>query len=467
MYLKNLIETFSSIIQDPSLFSAARILPNSFTRENGKMPLHHLLVYLIFRHGKSLSEDICTIYSSLNNLNPPSKQAVLKRMSILNYDVWHNIQQLFLQRIYQPMTKDTLKGYLLIAIDGTFATLPKHPALEHFFGKHKSYNGGNTPPQARISIAYDVLNHTILDFQVTHQNVSEMSLMFQHLENLESFLKEYKVIILADRYYGSAELFKYCEMKGYKYIVRAKSNFFRKQRASLNENDANLDIFIDKNWQKRIKREKIRIYIEKNPLMKVRLIKSHYEYEEEYLNLHGKKVIKPISSDSEYFTNLTKEEFDCKQIIQIYHVNRWDVETGYNTIKVLLEFEQLNSCNPIVVMNELMAKIIYFNIENIIRTIADNENSEDELHLVNNKHVIELCHGSWFINGFFRAKFKTKELKELTKECARVKILVRPGRHYKRWDKFRVSIKQVRHRIDGRKNPPLKITKAGIMTSNN
>ena len=112
MKLRQLLKTFSSIIHSEDLFPYARIIPSSFTREDGKMPLRYLLNYLIFRQGLTLSEDICRFYPDLNNIKPPSKQAVLKRMSILNYDVWHKIQRMFLERIYLPMKKKTMKMLL-------------------------------------------------------------------------------------------------------------------------------------------------------------------------------------------------------------------------------------------------------------------------------------------------------------------------------------------------------------------
>ena len=432
------------------------------------MPLRYLLTYLVFRHGKTLSEDISTFYSSVRNLDIPSKQAVLKRMSILNYDVWFKIQQLFLERIYLPMKKTTLHGYLLIAIDGTFATLPDHPVSGMIFGRHESSKNYRGDPQAKVSVAYDVLNHVILDFRIAHQDVSEIPLMFQHLEALENILKKYKVIILADRYYGSAEFFKYCEMKGYRYIVRAKKNFFKKQRAELAQNcmDAQLDILIDRLWQKRIIREEIRDYIIKNPQMSVRLVKGHYEYDEEYITFKGKKIIRHIDVDSEYFTNLSTEEFSTDAIIDTYHKDRWRIETAYGTLKTFLDMEQLNSANPIVIMNELMAKLIYFNIENLIKKSCEGTDRQDTSYIINNKNIIELCHGAWFVSAFHENRFPIKRLNEFIKECRRHKILIRSGRHYKRWGKIQRSLKQRRHRRDGRNNPPLRITKAGMMTSN-
>ena len=475
MKLRRVLRTVSSILNDPSLNKYARIIPFTFHRKIGKIPLHLLLTYLIFRHGRTLSEDICTIYPALNNLNPPSKQAVLKRLSILNYDVWYQIHRLFLERIYIPEKKKTYHGYLLIAVDGTFASLPHNEALDHIFGKRECYKKGaaaecNSPPQAKISVAYDVLNHVILDFRIASVNTSEIPLLFEHLKALEPLLKKYKVILLADRYYGSAELFKYCEMKGYKYLVRAKKNFFKKQRKQIPEDkmDDNFVVVIDKLWQKRIIHEQIRRYISIYPVMHVRLVKGKYEYDSEEITLNREKRITHCSVEAEYFTNLSAAEFDKEEIIRLYHYNRWDIETNYGTMKGIINIEQLNSANPIVVMNEMMADIIYANIENIVRNESDNQIPEEEqaIHLVNNKHVIEMCRSSWFVRAVYTGKMSVEKLQDLVKECARVKIMIREGRHYRRWRKFRNTLTQNRHRIDGRNDPPLAKIKTGFVTTN-
>ena len=49
---------------------------------------------------------------------------------------------------------------------------------------------------------------------------------------------------------------------------------------------------------------------------------------------------------------------------------------------------------------------------------------------------------------------------------AKEKISIRKGRHYKRWNKFFKSIPKTRHRIDGRRNPPVAKGKAGFVTTN-
>lgn len=472
MDLREKLRIFSSILCDPSLFDHARIIPGSFTRENGKMPLRTLLTYLIFRHGRTLSEDIARFFPYVSDKGTPSKQAVLKRMSVLNYTVWLQIQRLFLERIYLPMKKDTVKGYLLIAIDGTFVTLPKSDVLNQCFGHRentasKKNSKNQSPPQAKVSIAYDVLNHAVLDFQVDHQNVSEIPLMFRHLEALEDILKDQKIIILADRYYGSAELFKYCEMKGYHYLIRAKSNFFKHYREKLppNSRDDILSITMDKLWIGRIIHDYIRMYVQKHPELTVRLVKGHYEYDQEELTYCDRKKKKHIEVNAEYFTDLDPEEFDTDEIIGMYHNDRWDIETAYDTLKTQLDIEQVNSHNPISVMNEIMAKIIFFNVENLVWKESQRQLARSDC-IVNNKSVIEKVHCAWFISAFCSGKFGRESVGKLIRECRRIRILIRPDRHYSRWNKFRIKIDNTRHRIDGRNNPPLKITKAGLATSN-
>lgn len=202
-----------------------------------------------------------------------------------------------------------------------------------------------------------------------------------------------------------------------------------------------LDILIDRPWQKRIIREEIRDYIMENPHMSVRLVMGRYEYDGEYITFKGKKINKHIDVDSEYFTNLSMEEFRTDDIINIYHRDRWHIETAYGTLKTYLDIEQINSANPIVIMNELMAKLIYLNIENLIKKSCEEADQQNTGYVINNKNTIELCHGAWFVRAFHENRFPIKRLNEFIKECNRHKILIRPGRHYKRWDKFRLTIK--------------------------
>ena len=185
--------------------------------------------------------------------------------------------------------------------------------------------------------------------------------------------------------------------------------------------------------------------------MKIRLLRNRYEYDEQYLEKGKTHYPKHRSVDIEYFSNLDDELFSREDIVKLYHNDRRDIE-------------QVNSCNPIIILNELSSKIIFYNLESLIFMVCEDKDDKD--HLPDSKHVIEMCRSSVFISSFFLGKFKNSYLKGVIKECSRVKVMIIKDRHYKRRNKFRRSIKQDRHRIDGRNNPPLMITKAGIFTTN-
>ena len=207
----------------------ARIMDTSFSR-NRLITLENLIYYLIFRNQQVLSQDIVSFFGNVNDFDIPTRQAIIKRMNILNFDVWNHILRQFRQNIYFHLNLYKLKDYIVIAVDGSFLDLPSHPALNHYFGGHQTKKisvDDIKKPQAKVSMIYDVLNRMILDFSVGHYRTSEIPMLFTHLRELMNDFKDKKIIILADRYYGSAELFKYCEMYDMKYIVRSKKNFFK------------------------------------------------------------------------------------------------------------------------------------------------------------------------------------------------------------------------------------------------
>lgn len=224
MLAQQAISVLSGIINDESLINDAQILPASFTRKR-KITLDNLLSYLIFRNHNVLSEDLVSYFETMGDFDIPTRQAVIKRMSILNYDVWYSIMDRFRNEIYNELPLVNIKDYVIVAVDGSFLDLPSHIALNHCFGGHQTSKikiEDIKKPQAKVSMIYDVLNRVILDFSVSHYRTSEIPLLFEHLKRLKEFFGNRKIILLADRYYGSAELFRYCEMHHIKYIIRAK-----------------------------------------------------------------------------------------------------------------------------------------------------------------------------------------------------------------------------------------------------
>ena len=338
------ISVLSGIINDEALIDHAQIIHNSFTRKR-KISLDNLLNYLIFRNHDVLSEDLVSYFGALRDFDIPTRQAMIKRMSILNYDVWDFIMDRFRNEIYNELPLINFMDYIVIAVDGSFLDLPPHIALNHYFGGHQTSKmkiSDIKKPQTKVSMIYDVLNKVILDFSISHYKTSEIPLLFKHLKKLQEFFRDKKIILLADRYYGSAELFRYCEMHNIKYLVRAKKNFFKHYiEKHEGEKDFNVNIKLDKAWIRRIKNDKVRKSIDEDPKMDIRVVRGTYTYNEK-----NKKKDREVTVETQYFTNLD-EGFDIADIIDLYHHERWNVENAYDVLKNSLNIEQYNTHNPI------------------------------------------------------------------------------------------------------------------------
>ena len=466
MNLADVLSSVSLLIHDPLLADDARIIPSSFTRDR-KISLASLLNFLIFKHHNVLSEDISNFFDLASM---PCKQAMIKRINILNFDIWDKILNSFISTVYPCIDLNMLEDYIVIAVDGSFADLPNHPALQHYFGGAMNKKITSVEkikkPQAKLSMVYDVKNKFILDFIITKYNTSEIPLLYKHLERLESFLKGRNVLLLADRYYGSAEFFKYCDMRGYSYLIRGKSNFFKKYITDHEgEDDFDIHVLIDHIWKNRLKREDVRKYIGTNAILDIRVVRNEFTYEE--VNEKGRKKV--ITVNGLYFTNLPKQLFTKNDIVSIYHHDRWCIEGAYGVLKNQLNIEQLNTHNPIGIINEIMGKVIFYNIDMLVQ-MESNKRIEQKSrnkyeYKTNNKNLIHLLYKNDFISEFRSAELKNVWIEQLVELASREKVAIRNGRHYKRWSKFFKSIPNSKHRIDGRRNPPVRTTKNGILSS--
>lgn len=362
----------------------------------------------------------------------------------------------------------TLDGYIILACDGSKIDLPPTAEMREKFGGYLNQSITDVSmvkkPQANCSILIDVLNHIVLDAMVEPCLTSELPMLYKHLENCKEILHGKKVILLCDRYYGSAELFLYCMLHGYSFVTRAKTYMYKEQ-VKLIEQDGDIHVPFNKAWYRRMKRDDCRQYAESLGVLSLRVIKNHYEY-----TLSGrKKKQDPIAIDSIYMTNLTRELFPAKRIVELYHVQRWDNETAYFDIKNHLEAERFSSGKYNIVVNELFGKILCFTIcgqiyEEADRKCVERRPEEGQKtrydYIPNMKYIVDLVRVEYKLLKYLFCLWDYNEssiqyFDKLTDDCSRRLIPVRPGRHYKRWGRWMQWIPTAKFRLDGRRNPPI------------
>ena len=469
------------ILHSDHISNAAKTTVRGFTQSR-KITLQDVLLFYTFRHGETTNKDIISYFSKIEKPKV-SKQAMFKALDKTNPDVFPLIIRQFAKDFYEHQDYETVNDWIVLACDGTKMDLPPSEEMKEKFGGYLNQTITDESkvrkPQANCSVLVDVVNHVVLDVLIKPCKTSEIPMLYEHLENCKDLLEGKKVILLCDRYYASAELFLYCRLYGYKLLVRAKSYMYKDQVAEI-EKDGMIRLVFDKAWLRRLKREDCRVYAQEHLHLDVRVIKNHYEY-----TLNGyKKKREKIGIDSLYLTDLEHTGFSSSDIVELYHVRRWDNETAYFDIKDHLEAERFNSGKYNIVVCELYGKILCYSVCGILYGGADRlllkrvEESENGMsctlydHIPNMKYICDTVRMEHLFLQFLVGKVQRPEdfsryLAQLEDDCSRNIVPVRPGRHYKRWGRWMSSIPTAKFRIDGRRNPPIqKCYKAkGYMTT--
>jgi len=113
-------------------------------------------------------------------------------------------------KTYYEEDYETIKGYLLLAIDGSDIEIPNTESLRKEYGmanNQKTVNGIGTA-RAKASMLYDVLNKIVITSIITKYKEPERKLAIKNIENLKELIQK-KQIITFDRGYPSIALFKY------------------------------------------------------------------------------------------------------------------------------------------------------------------------------------------------------------------------------------------------------------------
>lgn len=445
---------FGRFIKSEEVRVATRKAPNYFVRKY-KFPWYDVLLFLIFRCRKCIGSELSQYYSQLGlSQLRISRQAAFKAIKKVDPSVFKLLIHKLAERFYQSDLVKTYKGYILLAEDGTTINFYKtNESLRRYgwvFNQHTTNEEKAKKATSRSAALYDITNGLIIDFAMKRFKDSEIPIAIEQLDTIP-LLQGHPAIYLADRYYGSVELFSMLESHGIKYCIRGKSNFFKHYIEKMKTNDEWIKVNIDAVWRRRLKYDQVKKRFSLNPYINIRVVKHQYD-----IYKKGKKE----SVDLIYFTNLSHEEFDSSDIMHLYS-KRWEIETGYKTLKTDLEWERYFSKDCGSETCSIYAKVIFHNLSDILRKEMDKELIDTDLEVnkykyqTNWKQLNELIRDEkllrWIRNeNPERLKIMIELIKILINK---IKVPVRPNRHYKRWHRVIKQGKPMRFRLDGRDWP--------------
>ena len=465
--LARFFRKFGDYLKSERVRSLSRMHRGDFTRIY-KFPWFDVILYLIFRCEKTSSGELSKYYSDIGRIEKRvSKQAMFKAVNKLNPNVFIDLIHHFAEMFYQSDLVKTCSGYILLAEDGT--TLEMRPTIQALmeYGYQINQNVMDmldaTNATSRSSALYDVTNGLVVDFTMKNFRDSELPQAVGHLLRMHSVFNGRKVIYLADRYYDSVELQSVIESCGFHYCLRGKANFFRHEVEQMAGNDEWITVSIGKTWQKRLKYGIVKERFAKDPTFRVRVVKDQYCYTD--------KNGPPQETEVIYFTDLPKDQFSTRQIINLYE-KRWDIECSYKTLKSDYEWERYFSSAANMERSMIYAKVLFHNIVGIIRKEldhhlrVDNSSSDKYSYKVNIVQLAQLVRDQgmvrWIRTSNCQAVRRTMDV--ILGLIDKLKVPVRPNRHYQRWGAFMTSNHPHRFRLDGRHYPRVTMHNGCMMT---
>ena len=468
--IAKLFRKFGAYIRSEEVRELCRKRSSDFTRIY-KFPWFDILLYIIFRCKECVTTELSNYYAGIGwSEKRVSRQAAFKALKKLNPRVFDPLIHKFNELFYKSPLVKTFRNYLLITVDGTTLNFPAGRLSLQRFGYIKNgsirTDADAKKATSRSSALYDVTNGIILDFVMRRYEDSEIPIAIEQLGRIIQYLRGKAAIFLADRNYDSVEVFSILEGYGMKYCIRGKANFFKHYVAKMKSSDEWINVLIDKTWQKRLKYDQPRQRFEKDPWIRIRVVKYRYTY-------FTKKSI-PVTTELIYFTKLCEDEFSSSDIASLY-AKRWQIEVSYKTLKTDYEWERFFSRDCDSEICAIYGKVIFHNLCGVIRKQLDQmleedlvipENANKYVYRVNIKQLSNLIRDE----GLCRAmrSGSTEKMEDIfiltVLLIHKIKVSVRPDRHEKRWGKVVMSGHPARFRLDGRNWPNTVRVKGRLQT---
>lgn len=434
--LKNALNhSIANIVDNKELFVQNK--DTDFIRDT-KLSFERMIRITLQAGGQSINKEL-SIYFNYN-VSMPTPSAFCQKRSKIQFQAFSSLFSDFTRSCPTPKT---LKGYHLLAVDGSEIYIPRNesdPETYMYNGKDKK--GWN---RLHLNVLYDLLNHIYTEAVITPgKQTAERSSLIQMLQNLTD--KE-PYIIIADRGYESYELLYYFLTNKIPFVFRVKgpesSNGCVLGNTVLPEKEEFdipfiLKVASENSYKGVASKEQIKkqgYKIVRTQRVSV-LSKEHPTY-----IFDPFRVIKlQIGNGKEEYlaTNLPEEIFSTDDIMKIYGM-RWGIETSFRELKYELPIIQFHSKKVDYIKQEIFAKLTMYNFCRMITESLEPYVTPGKKydHKINFSQAVSYC------RQFFLSLIDPPRLKGLILRCTSP---VRPGRSFERKTKKRQQ-KSFQYRI--------------------
>ena len=331
----------------------------------------------------------------------------------------------------------TFKGFRLLAMDGTTLTLPRAERLCQHYGIPKNGKRKKAAPQARMVMLTLPGVRIPIAYEVAALSVSELELAARLMQSMRA-----KDLVLIDRGFISYGLFWQIQHRGAYFGTRLKKNIKYKKREQLGPKDWLVD------WAPKDSAGKWKDLPRSMPLRVI-----HYQFPGFRASAIITNVLDPKKVSREDWVRLAQ---DCdkkgKFSPGLYH-RRWEIETSFRELKVVLATKSLRSHTPASLEYELAGRIVYYLLIRWLIVQAAKEHGLDPLRISFTNAVRELEQMRDTLATSSLGWVQRVLLPRLLARIASVLVPLRPGRHYPR-----PNDTQAKDKGSGRKQAASKIS---------
>ena len=333
---------------------------NFFSR-NRKISSRDIILFVLDKRGMNLDMEMRKIRDITGRMKDVSKSALCQQRVKIRPEYFKDLNVDYIRNSYDnPKDYETVKGYIVMAIDGMKIEIPNTKELRETYGVSKGKEGQRECARALTSCLYDVVNNWVIDAQIDKLYTSERELAKKHIEEMVKIIGDEidlgKVIIIFDRGYPSIEMMEILEELKIKYIFRGTISKYTEEIKKMTTEDEEIESKITSKKLRSVKEEKIKKELERKGKIKNRYVKNKLETGETEILI----------------TNLGKEEFSTEEIGKLYF-RRWNIELAYNIAKNKMEIENFSGQNKIVIEQEFHSQIVLLNIAEDLRKEANKE----------------------------------------------------------------------------------------------
>lgn len=325
-----------------------KIAGSVFTR-NTRFSAKSLLAFMIMPRTESTAVELAR-FAEITGSERVCKQTFFLKRRHVSPGIFGDINRRCILDLYR-FTPDLNKwrGMLLLSFDGTTLKLPDTEEMRTSYPKGYNQKGEYSQPLARMEILRDSLNGAVLDTRVEGLSGSETGMAKNILENLAWEMKESSVFLF-DRGYLGAAWFTWLQLNDIQYVVRLPRGFNKDVDSFFDSDEDMADVEIRMSaatWYNKGKGsfDRFGLDSEKCPPLMLHLVKCRLE-----------------SGEPEVLALRINEHDPSPEELRSMYAGRWEVETSIDELKNQLQLEIFSGNSPLCVQQDIMAKIVAYNI---------------------------------------------------------------------------------------------------------